>query len=221
MPITDILEKNAKLYGNDVALVELNPQELEKRHVTWREYSLIEPSRTDSFRSELTWEEFDRKANRMANLLLTRHIHRGSKVAILLMNCLEWLPIYFGILKCGATAVPLNFRYTADEIRYCLDLADVDVLVFGLEFVGRIEDICDRIPRVKTLLYVGEECPSFAEPYYNLASYCSSKSPAIPLSDDDDAAIYFSSGTTGFPKAILPSDCDSPYPSQSDARLPG
>ena len=146
MPITDILEKNAKLYGNDVALVELNPQELEKRHVTWREYSLIEPSRTDSFRSELTWEEFDRKANRMANLLLTRHIHRGSKVAILLMNCLEWLPIYFGILKCGATAVPLNFRYTADEIRYCLDLADVDVLVFGLEFVGRIEDICDRIP---------------------------------------------------------------------------
>ena len=203
MPITDILEKNAKLYGNDVALVELNPQELEKRHVTWREYSLIEPSRNDSFRTELTWEEFDRKANRMANLLLTRHIHRGSKVAILLMNCLEWLPIYFGILKCGATAVPLNFRYTADEIRYCLDLADVDVLVFGLEFVGRIEDICDRIPRVKTLLYVGEECPSFAEPYYNLASYCSSKSPAIPLTDDDDAAIYFSSGTTGFPKAIL------------------
>lgn len=203
MPITDILEKNAKLYGNDVALVELNPQELEKRHVTWREYSLIEPSRTDSFRSELTWDEFDRKANRMANLLLTRHIHKGSKVAILLMNCLEWLPIYFGILKCGATAVPLNFRYTADEIRYCLDLADVDVLVFGLEFVGRIEDICDRIPRVKTLLYVGEECPSFAEPYYNLASYCSSKSPAIPFTDDDDAAIYFSSGTTGFPKAIL------------------
>ena len=40
------------------------------------------------------------------------------------MNCLEWLPIYFGILKAGAVAVPLNFRYTAQEIEYCVKLAD-------------------------------------------------------------------------------------------------
>ena len=203
MPITEILQQNATLYGNDVALVEINPQELEKRHTTWREYSLIESSPIDSFRSELTWGDFDKKANRLANFLLTRRVRKGTKVGILLMNCLEWLPIYFGILKSGAIAVPLNFRYTAEEIRYCLELADVDVLIFGPTFTGRIEDICDRIPRVKTLLYVGEDCPSFAESYYNLVSYCSTRSPAIPLTDDEDAAIYFSSGTTGFPKAIL------------------
>jgi long-chain acyl-CoA synthetase len=203
MPITDILEKNARLYGDDVALVEINPQELEKHHTTWREYSLVMPSRIDSFRSELTWGEFDQKANRMANFLLTRHIGKGSKVGILLMNCLEWLPIYFGILKTGAMAVPLNFRYTAGEIKYCLELADVDVLVFGPEFVGRMEDICDKLPRIKAFLYVGEDCPTFAEPYASLVSYCSNKSPAIPLTEDDLAAIYFSSGTTGFPKAIV------------------
>ena len=196
MPITQILEQNAALYGNDVALIEINPQELEKRHTTWREFSLIEPSRIDSFRSELTWSEFDRKANRMANFLLTRRMRKGSKVAILLMNCLEWLPIYFGILKSGAMAVPLNFRYTPEEIKYCLELADAEVLIFGPEFVGRIEAICDRLPKVRSLIYVGEDCPSFAEPYQNLVSYCSSKSPQIPLNDDDDAAIYFSSGTT-------------------------
>ncbi|MBR3652089.1 MAG: hypothetical protein IKN52_17685 [Victivallales bacterium] len=72
MPITEILQKNATLYGNDVALVEINPQELEKRHTNWREYSLIEGSNIDSFRSEMTWSEFDRKANRFANFLLTR-----------------------------------------------------------------------------------------------------------------------------------------------------
>ena len=71
MPITEILERNAQLYKDDVALVEINPQELEKRHTTWREYSLMEPSPTDSFRSELTWGEFDRKANRVANFLPT------------------------------------------------------------------------------------------------------------------------------------------------------
>ncbi len=203
MPITEILEKNAALYGEDTALVEINPQELEKRHNSWREYSLIEPGRSDAFRSELSWAEFDRKANRLANFLLTRRIKKGDKVGILLMNCLDWLPLYFGILKSGAIAVPLNFRYTAEEIKYCLELADVDYLFFGPTFIGRIEAICDRMPRIKSFIYVGCDCPSFAESYADLVSYCSSKAPCVPLSDEDDAAIYFSSGTTGFPKAIV------------------
>ena len=203
MPITEILENNARLYGSETALIEVNPQEMENRHITWREYSLIEPNHSASFRSEITWGEFDRKANRLANFLLTRHIRKGSKVGILLMNCLEWLPIYFGVLKAGALAVPLNFRYSSDDIKYCLELADVDVLIFGPSFVGRVEAICDRIPRVKTWLYVGEDCPSFAESYSNLVSYCSSRSPAVSITDEDEAAIYFSSGTTGFPKAII------------------
>ena len=203
MPITEFLERNARDYADEVALVEINPQELESRHTTWREYSLIEPSPNDSFRSELTWSGFDRKANRFANLLLTRHLGRGSRVGILLMNCLEWLPIYFGILKSGAMAVPLNFRYSSDDIKYCLDLADVDALVFGPEFTGRVEAICGMIPRTRELFYVGEDCPTFAESYSSLASYCSSKAPAVAIDDEDDAAIYFSSGTTGFPKAIV------------------
>ena len=201
--ITEILERNAREWPNDVALVEINPQELEKRNTTWREYSLIESSPLEAFRSEITWAEFNEKANRFANFLLSRGLKRGDKVAILLMNCLEWLPIYFGVLKAGCMAVPLNFRYTADEIKYCLELSDADVLVFGPEFIGRVEQIADRVPRVRMRLYVGDDCPTFAESYRNLVGYCSSKAPAIPLKEMDDAAIYFSSGTTGFPKAII------------------
>lgn len=201
--ITEILERNAREWPNDVALVEINPQELEARHTTWREYSLIESSPIEAFRSEITWAEFDEKANRFANLLLARGFKRGDKIAILLMNCLEWLPIYFGILKAGCLAVPLNFRYTADEIRYCLDLSDAVALVFGPEFIGRVEQISDRMPRVRAKFYVGDDCPSFAESYRNLVSYCSAKAPTVPLTSDDEAAIYFSSGTTGFPKAIV------------------
>ena len=201
--IVDILERNAAAWPNDTALVEINPQELENRHTTWREYSLIEPSAFEAFRSEITWAEFEEKANRFANFLLSRSFRKGDKVAILLMNCLEWLPIYFGILKAGCMAVPLNFRYTADEIKYCLDLADADGLVFGPEFTGRIEQIAGKIPRVKTRLYVGDDCPSFAESYRSLVSYCSSRAPKINLTEEDEAAIYFSSGTTGFPKAIV------------------
>ena len=203
MPITEILEKNAALYAEDVALVEINPQTKDRRPVTWREYSLIESSPVDDFRTELTWGDFDRRANRLANLLLSRGIRKGDKVAILLMNGIEWLPIYFGILKAGALAVPLNYRYAADEIKYCLEKADAVGLLFGPEFVGRIEDIADRIDAVKLRFYVGEDCPTFAESYDELVTYCSDKAPQIPLTDDDEAAIYFSSGTTGFPKAII------------------
>ena len=201
--ITQILERNAREWPNDVALVEINPQELEKRNTTWREYSLIESNPLEAFRSEITWAEFDRKANRFANFLLSRGLKKGDKVAVLLMNCIEWLPVYFGILKAGCLAVPLNFRYTADEIKYCLELSDADVLVHGPEFTGRIEQIIDRIPRIRFSVYVGDDCPSFDVSYKTMVEYCSSKAPSIPLSEEDDAAIYFSSGTTGFPKAII------------------
>lgn len=202
MPITEILERNAKQYGEDVSLVEINPPDTKSRF-TWKEYALIESGSGNDFRRSITWEEFNRQANRFGNFLLSRGVKRGDKVAILLMNCLEWLPIYFGILKIGAIAVPLNYRYTAEEIKYCLDLSDSSILVFGPEFTGRIEEICDRIPKVKNLLYVGRDCPTFAESYNNLVVYATSRNPGIPLTDEDDAVIYFSSGTTGFPKAIL------------------
>ncbi len=203
MPITELLKRNAELYPDDVALVEIAPQMLEKARITWKEYSLIQPNPDESGRQEMTWKEFDKAANRFANLLLSRGIKKGDKVAILLMNCLEWLPIYFGALKAGALAVPLNYRYTADEIKYCLELSESDVLIFGPEFIGRVEEICDRLPRVSQIFYAGKNCPTFAESYDKLVTYCSSKDPEIDICDEDNGAIYFSSGTTGFPKAIL------------------
>ena len=203
MPITELLERNAREYGNDVCLVEINPEIKETRRVTWKEFELIEPERAPYYRREITWSVFDEKANRFANLLLERGIKKGDKVAILLMNCLEWLPIYFGILKTGALAVPLNFRYSADEIKYCLDLAEADILVFGPEFIGRVEEVADEIGKHRLLYFVGDGCPGFAEDYTAHVADCSSKAPDIKLTDDDFAAIYYSSGTTGFPKAIL------------------
>ena len=203
MPITELLERNSKLYGDEVALVEINPEVTEVPQVTWKEYELIQPTASAPYRRQITWSVFDEKANRVANLLLQRGIRKGQKVAILLMNCLDWLPIYFGVLKTGAIAVPLNFRYTAQEIDYCVKLADVDVLFFGPEFIGRVEDIAADLGKQRILFFVGNGCPSFAESYADAAANCSSTAPRILIEDTDDAAIYYSSGTTGFPKAIL------------------
>ena len=203
MVITDLLERNAKLYPDEVALVELNPQNQPDPNLTWREFSLIEANPGERYRREMTWKEFDVKANRFANLLLTRGVKKGDKVAVLLMNCLEWLPVYFGILKTGALAVPMNYRYSADEIKYCSELADVSVLIFGPEFTERVQAVFMDLPMLKNRFFVGKDVPEFADSYDRLVTYCSSTAPAVEYTEEDDAAIYFSSGTTGFPKAIL------------------
>ncbi len=204
MVITDYLERNARLYGQETALVEINPSEERDKAVTWWDFNLIESASQDApYRREMSWKDFDRRANRFANLLLSRGLKKGTKVAILLMNCLEWLPIYFGILKAGCIAVPMNFRFSSDEIQYCLDLADVEVLVFGPEFVSRMDAIAGQIPQVRMLFYVGKDGPSYTEDGMSLMGFCSSSAPPVALEESDNAAIYFSSGTTGFPKAIL------------------
>ena len=203
MPITDLLERNSKLYGDETALVEINPEDQEARRVAWKEYELIQPTADMPYRREITWSIFDEKANRVANMLLSWGIRKGQKVAILLMNCLEWLPIYFGVLKTGAIAVPLNFRYTSSEIDYCLKLADADVLFFGPEFTSRMEAIVPKLSKHMLLFFVGEGCPLFAEEYLKATANCSSRPPKVLVDDEDEAAIYYSSGTTGFPKAIL------------------
>ena len=203
MLIMDYLERNARYYGQETALVEFSPTDAHDNAKTWQEYRLIESTADAPLRREMSWLDFDRRTNRFANLLLSRGVKRGTKVGILLMNCLEWLPIYFGILKAGCIAVPMNFRYSSDEIKYCLELADVEILAFGPEFISRMDPIAKDIPSVRMLFYVGKNGPEYTEDCLALMSFCSSNPPPIEMKEDDYAAIYFSSGTTGFPKAIL------------------
>ena len=203
MPITDFLEKNAQNFPEEICMTEINPEMDAPRAEREVDYNLVEAEPGEAYRRSMSWEDFDRRANRFAHLLLANGIQRGDKVAILLMNCLEWLPVYFGVLKAGAVAVPLNYRYTADEIKYCLDLSDSSLLIFGQEFLERVNDIRGDIPNVKRLYFVGGNCPEWAASYSGFIKYCSSRKPDIEVKDEDDAAIYFSSGTTGFPKAIL------------------
>ena len=87
MIITDLLERNARLYGGETSLVEINPSEERDKATTWWDFNLIESASTDvPYRRELTWSDFDRKANCFANLLLSRGLKKGTKVALLLMN---------------------------------------------------------------------------------------------------------------------------------------
>ena len=96
--IGEMLARNARMYPDDVALIERIPAEKKRAAITWR--------------------EFDERANRFANGLLSRGIKRGDKVIHLMNNSIDWLVVYFGIIRTGAWVVPLNFRFTSSDIEY-------------------------------------------------------------------------------------------------------
>ena len=124
-------------------------------------------------------------------------------MAILMYNCSGVAPHLFWGVEDRTGSPRLTSGILAEEIQYCADLMEVQVLVFGPEFIGRIETVADKLSKGRLLIYVGDNCPTFAESYRELAADCSSAPPQVLITDDDDGAIYFSSGTTGFPKAIL------------------
>jgi acyl-CoA synthetase (AMP-forming)/AMP-acid ligase II len=180
--IGEMLARNARMYPNDVALVERIPSEKKR----W----------------EMTWKELDDQANRFANVLLEKGIDKGDKVVHLMMNSIDWLIAYFGILRSGAWVVPLNFRFTGPDIQYCIDVAEPKLVLFGEEFTDRISEIRESI-QVRDFVFVGKEKPDFAEDYRNLMVDASSVPSKVKLDDRDGCALYFTSGTTGQPKPIL------------------
>lgn len=183
MPITEMLSRNARMYSEETSLIEREPALGRRR--------------------EITWWEFESQANKFAHALMALGIRQGDKVGILMMNCLEWLPVYFGVLKTGALAVPLNFRFTAGEIKKCLETAETKVLVYGPEFRERIDQISDTVRFVENFIFIGEECPDQAKDFVELLEGFSAEAPLVSISDQDEAALYFTSGTTGTPKPII------------------
>jgi len=123
----------------------------------------------------------------------------------LMMNCIEWLPIYFGILRTGAWAVPLNFRFDANTVKRCTLVAEAKVFIFGEEFIDRVNAIKNELKTVEHYVFVGREevRPAYAEAYETMVSTESTHAPYVDLRPSDNAALYFTSGTTGMPKATL------------------
>jgi acyl-CoA synthetase (AMP-forming)/AMP-acid ligase II len=180
--IGEMLSRNARMYPDDVALVERTPAENRRREITWR--------------------QFDEGASRLANRLMEKGIRKGDRVVHLMMNSIDWLIAYFGIIRTGAWVVPLNFRFTGADIKYCIDVAEPKLVLFGEEFTERIQEIRDQV-QVQDFIFAGKDSPDFAEPFQQLVAGASTTPPGVELDSNDSCALYFTSGTTGQPKPIL------------------
>lgn len=183
MKITDMLAGNAAMYPDEPALIESRPD--------------------SNIRREITWKKFDESANRVADALLSRGIRKEDKVILWMMNSLDWLEIYFGILKTGAWAVPLNFRFTAGDLAYCAGIAEARVMFLGPEFIERVNSVRPALNTIERFICVGGGKPEGMETLDGFLGNASPEPPEVAMSDDDPCGLYFTSGTTGSPKPIL------------------
>jgi acyl-CoA synthetase (AMP-forming)/AMP-acid ligase II len=180
--IGEILARNARMYPNDVALVERIP--------------------TEKKRWEMTWKEFDERANRFANVLTKKGIRKGDTVVHWMNNSINWLIAYFGIVRTGAWVVPLNFRFTSADLKYCCDVAEPKLMVFDQVFTGSVDEARSELS-AKEYICFGDPVPAFAESFTKLVDGAPATSLNVEITFDDPCGLYFTSGTTGQPKPIL------------------
>lgn len=181
--IGEMLARNGRMYPEQTALVE-------------RVFA-------EDKRVEITWREFDRRANMFSQVLRQMGIKKGDRVVQLMHNSIDWLVVYFGIVRTGAWVVPLNFRFSAGEIGYCVGVAEPGLIVFGDEFSERITEIKDSLTTVNNYICTGESVPPFAASFADLMAKAPADHLGVELFFDDPCGLYFTSGTTGQPKPIL------------------
>lgn len=183
MNISEILARNARTFPDDIALVERFPSK--------------------NLRKKITWQQFDEKVNRIANALVERGVGKGDRVIHWMMNSINWLVAYFGIVRTGAWAVPLNFRFTSQDFKYCFEIVEPKALILDEEFVERIEAVQNQSPLIVNFTGSGQGDDPHLKSFETLLSESPSEPVEIEIADEDPCGLYFTSGTTGSPKPIL------------------
>lgn len=177
----DVITRNARIYPHDTAFVEVRP--------------------VTKSRKAISWAQFDDRISRLVQALIERGVRKGDKVFILGRNSINWLETYFAVLGTGAWAVPLNFRFDDENIKYCANVAQPVAFIMDEEYAQRMSAIHSELPSVRNSICIGSY--ESMENIEGLIEGTPSGPPEIEIRDDDACALYFTSGTTGEPKPVL------------------
>ena len=169
--------------------LEFNPEKV----------ALIEGSRS------YTFAQMVERCNRMANALLDFGLKKGERVAILSKNSIENAESYFSIPGAGLVLVMLNFRLAPKEMLDILIDSEPAVVMVNEEFLDHFKKIQEALPFVREVIFIGNpaKTPAGWHHYEELMAKASPTLPAVSLSEDDLAALLYTSGTTGAPKGCM------------------
>jgi long-chain acyl-CoA synthetase len=151
----------------------------------------------------VTFSEFDQRANRAANALLEAGYEKGSRIAVVAGNSLQFLEAYFGALKAGVVPVFINPEITADDIAYEFDHSEADALLVDDVFYEKTAPLLEdrEMETVAAFEWGGDDVP--VQPFRAFTEGRDESEPDVEIEDSDLAQIMYTSGTTSMPKGVL------------------
>jgi crotonobetaine/carnitine-CoA ligase len=156
----------------------------------------------------LSYGTVNSQANRIANALIARGVAPGESVSVMLPNCEQFVPAWYGILKAGAVMSSINTAYKGDFLSWTINLVEARKLIISDLYLDRLDLIKDELPKLEHVIVLGSGAqegpdPSLTwEPFSELMS-ASDAEPELEYSWTDDARIMFTSGTTGRSKGVI------------------
>jgi fatty-acyl-CoA synthase len=149
-----------------------------------------------------TWSDLARRVDAMAAALAARGIGKGDRVLVQSKNCNQMFESMFACFRLGAVWVPANFRQTPDEVAYLAQSSDASALISHREFPEHVAAVREAAPGIRFVLSIGAS--EFGEDYDALvARYSGESVPMATVEHDDPCWFFFTSGTTGRPKAAV------------------
>jgi long-chain acyl-CoA synthetase len=151
-----------------------------------------------------TYADLRRLTRSLSAALQERGVQSGDRVAFLLPNCLEIVLCYYACFKIGAVAVPLNVRFPPDLLQYVINHSGARVLISDPELFAQIDKMRSSLPGIEQY-YVTSVGSQFADvrPFDELLKATFSADRVPRFDENNAAAIYYTSGTTGLPKAVI------------------
>ncbi len=189
-------------------------KETEVRGVTIREYASAPPSLRDMWLmsaahgdndylvyndERISYTEAHRQVAQIANWLKAQGVQPGQRVAIAMRNYPEWMLAYWACVSSGIACVGMNAWWTGPEMVYGITDADPQVIIVDAE---RLERLQPHLEEIGDRTFVGVRLPEPAEgvtPWSDL-TVGDAPLPEATIDGDDDACIFYTSGTTGRPK---------------------
>ncbi|MDR3555584.1 MAG: long-chain-fatty-acid--CoA ligase [Syntrophobacteraceae bacterium] len=152
--------------------------------------------------ARLTFAQFDRRVNRVANALLKLELKKGERIAILSENSDKYLEVYFGAAKAGLVIVPLNFRLTNEELVQIVQDCEPVLFFAGAGYEGVASTIRRQVRSVLEWISLDSSIDGFVY-YQGFLDGCPDLDPLVELGEHDLAVLMYTGGTTGLPKGVM------------------
>ena len=159
--------------------------------------------------SATSFAQLNLQVNRLAHAIRELGVLQGERIVWCGPNSLEVLVIIHAARKSGQVAVPLSYRFNADEMAYVIDNSDATLVIVDAEQAPIVAGIRERIPKVREILVFGGDAPEGTKAWKDVLAAQPETEPVAPDKSEVGAQMLYTSGTTGKPKGALRTATDS------------